>query len=927
MNIRIWQSGENSSDINAGGIGNPSPAQQTGDPLTSAGHSLKIHTQSAPQQAGYLQFLQAHQLTRHEALAFDHYIDHQTAPPEFEIAIACTPATLNELVATLRALARQLYSRARITIIGDGPAPAAIAASPNLNWINSATPWPDISRLFESSNADWLLLLDAGDEIVEHALPYVAELGLRCPEVGLIYVDEDQRSAAGYPDQPYFKPDFSPDYLLAFPYLGDGVFVRRTAMAEVGGLRTQDYGDPFHDLALRLHVTYGDAAITHLPDVLYRRHPVRSLSRDLGGQAGTWRALSDYLQTSGQQDVTFKSGLLPGSSRLRRPLQAAPKIAIIAQAPANLAACRQLVEHTFLQRIVPDCRLLLFVPMDAPADILQYMIDADSAGAEGLEIYQSHPGQGTLQGIDAAIRQTDAEVIVLLRAGLQPTTPEWLPELAVEALREEIGAVAPRIVDPKGKVVGNALILGCTGLANRFGHDTSFDAWGHFGRQLVAQNPSALTFDALALRRRTYLERGGFDLKLDPVSAAIDFGQRIRQGGQRLLWLPDITLVATTPQTESISETSEHILLERWLPQLSRDPFYNRNLSRSRPFALVDNPQVSRLRLPWKPLPRLLAFPADLMGCGHYRVIEPFNAALNNGHIDGYLGVDHYNPFDLSLFDADTLLLQRQVTDGQLRFLSQYRKFFQLRLVYELDDLITNVPASSFHKSHIPKDIARRLRTGLSLCDRFIVSTEALAEAYRHFNSDIRVVPNRIDVTKWGHLQPLRRAGKKMRVGWAGGVSHGGDLAEIASVVKELADEVEWVFMGMCPDSIRPYVSEFHAGVPTPDYPAKLASLNLDLAIAPIEHNDFNECKSNLKLLEYGILGYPVIASNFGPYRCGFPVTLVKNRSRDWISAIREHLADPEALARQGDTLRAHVRANWLLQDHLDEWMDAWFKF
>lgn len=315
------------------------------------------------------------------------------------------------------------------------------------------------------------------------------------------------------------------------------------------------------------------------------------------------------------------------------------------------------------------------------------------------------------------------------------------------------------------------------------------------------------------------------------------------------------------------------------------------------------------------------------MGCGHYRVIEPFNAALAAGRIDGYLGTDHYNPFDLSLFDADTLLLQRQVTDEQLRHLEQYRKFFSLKLIYELDDLITNIPVRSLHRAQIPKDIAKRLRTGLNQCDRFIVSTEGLADAYRQYAPEIRVVPNRIDAEKWLHLNPKRRAGMKPRVGWAGGVSHGGDLAEITDVVRELAGEVEWIFLGMCPENIRPYVHEFHLGVPTPEYPAKLAALNLDLALAPIEHNHFNECKSNLKLLEYGVLGFPVIASDFGPYRCNFPVTLVKNRSRDWINAIREHLSDLDELARRGDTLRQHVVGHWLLQDHLDEWMDAWFRF
>ena len=47
---------------------------------------------------------------------------------------------------------------------------------------------------------------------------------------------------------------------------------------------------------------------------------------------------------------------------------------------------------------------------------------------------------------------------------------------------------------------------------------------------------------------------------------------------------------------------------------------------------------------------------------------------------------------------------------------------------------------------------------------------------------------------------------------------------------------------------------------------AAVAQCDLDIAIAPLEPSSFNECKSYLKLLEYGLQGLPVVASRFGPY-------------------------------------------------------------
>ena len=51
-------------------------------------------------------------------------------------------------------------------------------------------------------------------------------------------------------------------------------------------------------------------------------------------------------------------------------------------------------------------------------------------------------------------------------------------------------------------------------------------------------------------------------------------------------------------------------------------------------------------------------------------------------------------------------------------------------------------------------------------------------------------------------------------------------------------------------------------GVPIERYPRALAALDLDLALAPVEQNLFNECKSNLRLLEYGACGFPVVCSD-----------------------------------------------------------------
>jgi hypothetical protein len=151
--------------------------------------------------------------------------------------------------------------------------------------------------------------------------------------------------------------------------------------------------------------------------------------------------------------------------------------------------------------------------------------------------------------------------------------------------------------------------------------------------------------------------------------------------------------------------------------------------------------------------------------------------------------------------------------------------------VYEIDDLITNIPIKNYFKSAHPKDTVKLMREGIAQVDRLIVSTQGLAEAYAGWHSDIQVLELKLPPVWWSSLKITRTEHKKPRVGWAGGSSHLGDLELIADVVKDLAGEVDWIFFGMCPKKLRPYIKEFHNGVPIHIYPQKLATLDLDLAV------------------------------------------------------------------------------------------------
>jgi hypothetical protein len=413
---------------------------------------------------------------------------------------------------------------------------------------------------------------------------------------------------------------------------------------------------------------------------------------------------------------------------------------------------------------------------------------------------------------------------------------------------------------------------------------------------------------------------------------------RVGAAGYRVVWTPFARLlheasaslnsdVERRPQQEKLTRfRRERVeMFRRWMPQIAFDPAYNRNLSSMGAGFAVETEGPPTWDPALRPRRRVIAYPADREGCGEYRIIAPSRALFASGRLHCCETMRLATPPEVARIEPDSIVLQRQLEGHQVQFIEQLSVLSKTTLrVFEIDDLITNLPPKSVHRKNIARDIGERLRRALGYCNRLVVSTEPLARAYGRLCDEVVVLPNRLEKSRWLGMTPARRMDGKPRVGWAGALGHTGDLALIAGVVEATAKEIDWVFFGMCPDNLRRFVAEVHNWVPLHDYAEKLASLDLDLAVAPLEHHPFNEAKSNLRLLEYGILGYPVLCTDIAPYQGDLPVVRVANRHNAWTKAVRDLVADRAALRRAGEALRRAVVADWLLEDHLDEVMRAW---
>ena len=273
--------------------------------------------------------------------------------------------------------------------------------------------------------------------------------------------------------------------------------------------------------------------------------------------------------------------------------------------------------------------------------------------------------------------------------------------------------------------------------------------------------------------------------------------------------------------------------------------------------------------------------PAGMDACALYRMYIPHLNIRRSRFI--------FNPQRLPvayLAQGDVLVVQRQGTEGNYIALKYLKEQLGLKLVYDLDDNIWNVP-----RYNPARPFFERFKNGFGvcaqLCDVLTVSTQSLKSAVRSAlpdlrNKEILVVPNAIDFRLFRSCE--KRKDGKIIIGWSGSNTHTDDVEMVWNLLPELLDEFENVYVhivGAEPSGkLVGHPKVRHTPwVQTGEYPARLSTWAWDIFVAPLEDNKFNRSKSAIKLMEAAATGAAGIGTDVQPYRefYAFDDYLVKN--------------------------------------------------
>lgn len=321
-------------------------------------------------------------------------------------------------------------------------------------------------------------------------------------------------------------------------------------------------------------------------------------------------------------------------------------------------------------------------------------------------------------------------------------------------------------------------------------------------------------------------------------------------------------------------------------------------------------------------------------GCAYYRVKLPmgqlakhgYDVTLGSADVDAGPGITAQ-----TIAGHDLIVGQRFNKPGGVHIYRESRTP-ATRLVYELDDDVFSVNAENFMAYHLWQmpDILDAATHAMEISDVITTTTPVLAEVLSEYNPNVVVIPNHIPGWVCDYERKRR---ERPAVGWAGGASHGVDVGMVVSPVRRFLKRFPGWDLRLAGTDYRPTFKTSRAVFTrwihvTDDERGYYTSPDWDIGLAPLAANRFNASKSPVKALEYGALGIPVIASDFGPYRdyvkhgeTGF---LVK-RDHEWLKYMSELASDVGLREKMGAAAREQAR-QWTIEEGWERWASTYGK-
>lgn len=365
-------------------------------------------------------------------------------------------------------------------------------------------------------------------------------------------------------------------------------------------------------------------------------------------------------------------------------------------------------------------------------------------------------------------------------------------------------------------------------------------------------------------------------------------------------------------------------------------------------YKAISIPTAPPLEMPEQNLPRSVNYAADYGGCGQLRVHMP--SELLNAHQKACISTLTQMVLDLNFYGPlKSVRLQRQATPVQKEFLKNLRQFSKhngMRLIYEIDDVVFTEDIPDYNRckeGFLDPTIRQCILDIMKDMDEITVTCPFMKEYYREKtgNQNITVVPNYLPKSWMGRfynpeqiLRNYEENKRRPRILYSGSGTHvdlayktGGvdDFHHVTTEIIKARKRFKFVWKGCFPLAVKPFIDsgemEYIDWSILPNYGQGLLDTKCNATFAPLVGNNFNKCKSDIKMLEAGALGLPGAYQNLCTYE---NADMKFDTGEELISRLEDITKDVDNYMWLSKKAYEYTNARWL-DDHLETWMGIYF--
>ena len=514
--------------------------------------------------------------------------------PKISVVMPVYNPQIDFLESAIDSVIAQVYTNWELCIADDCSTDLTVAETLQ-NWIAKddririqfRTENGNISAATNSAAAlatgDIILFLDNDDELTPDALGEVALYFATHPTTDFLYSDDDKIDTKGRRFAPQFKPQWSPELLLSYMYLGHLCAVRKQIFEQIGGLRIGFEGSQDYDFALR--ATEISRHVAHLPLVLYhwRTAPgstaISGAAKPASFAAGQ-KSIQDALNRRkingnvAQHAWAIKENL--GIFAQDFP-DSGPSVTVIIPTKNQLKllkACLDSLENTTYK----NYQIAVIDNESDDPKTLEYL---KQLTCQVLRI-KNPGGKFSFAAINnRAVEQVDSEYVLFLNNDTEVINPRWLSQMVGYAQIPDVGAVGARLLYPDGRIQHAGVIHGLHhGLAGHAFKLMDKHNRGYLSQAMVTRNYSAVTAACTITPRQLFLELSGFDEQNFAVAYNdVDYGYRLLARGYRCVYCPDAELLHKEGTSRGFTDNPQEVAAFRRKYAGKNDSFYSPHLS------------------------------------------------------------------------------------------------------------------------------------------------------------------------------------------------------------------------------------------------------------------------------------------------------------------------------------------------------------